>query len=312
MPRDRHAAACPAPARARYKARAPPRPLRASERRGLTEEQRIDGHQAAMAPDRRHGPSSRRRHAADARAPASMLPTPPLSTIGKPRMRRLEPIDALVIERRDFAVLLRRQAFEPGLARMHDQRIGAARARPLAANASSASSGSCSSMPMRHLTVTGIVTAAFMAATQSPTSAGSAIRQAPKRPSCTRSDGQPALRLISSKPRSAPIARARGQRARVGAAELQRHRMLGRIETQQPCPIAVQHRAGRQHFGVKQRPARQQPMEKPAVPVGPLHHRGDAKAPCVDHLRIYRLNCCRWPRLIRFNPAGVPRFVCSP
>ena len=53
-------------------------------------------------------------------------------------------------------------------------------------------------MPMRHLTVTGIATAAFIAATQSPTSAGSAIRQAPKRPSCTRSDGQPTLRLISS------------------------------------------------------------------------------------------------------------------
>ena len=53
-------------------------------------------------------------------------------------------------------------------------------------------------MPMRHFTVTGIATAAFIAATQSPTSAGSAIRQAPKRPSCTRSDGQPMLRLISS------------------------------------------------------------------------------------------------------------------
>ena len=37
-----------------------------------------------------------------------------------------------------------------------------------------------------------------IAATQSPTSAGSRIRQAPKRPDCTRSDGQPTLRLISS------------------------------------------------------------------------------------------------------------------
>jgi hypothetical protein len=37
-----------------------------------------------------------------------------------------------------------------------------------------------------------------MAATQLATSSGSAIRQAPKRPSCTRSDGQPTLRLISS------------------------------------------------------------------------------------------------------------------
>ena len=37
-----------------------------------------------------------------------------------------------------------------------------------------------------------------MAATQSATSMGSRIRQAPKRPDCTRSDGQPTFRLISS------------------------------------------------------------------------------------------------------------------
>ena len=37
-----------------------------------------------------------------------------------------------------------------------------------------------------------------MAAMHSATSCGSCIRQAPKRPDCTRSDGQPTLRLISS------------------------------------------------------------------------------------------------------------------
>ena len=50
------------------------------------------------------------------------------------------------------------------------------------------------------------VTAAFIAATHSPTKTGSTIRQAPKRPSCTRSDGHPTFRLISSKPTSAPMA----------------------------------------------------------------------------------------------------------
>jgi len=39
---------------------------------------------------------------------------------------------------------------------------------------------------------------AAMAAMHSATSSGSRIRQAPKRPDCTRSDGQPTLRLISS------------------------------------------------------------------------------------------------------------------
>jgi hypothetical protein len=53
-------------------------------------------------------------------------------------------------------------------------------------------------MPMRLFTVTGTSTAARIAAIQSRTSAGSAIRQAPNRPDCTRSLGQPTLRLISS------------------------------------------------------------------------------------------------------------------
>ena len=41
---------------------------------------------------------------------------------------------------------------------------------------------------------TGLPTFAFMATTQSATSDGSAIKQAPNRPTCTRSDGHPAFR----------------------------------------------------------------------------------------------------------------------
>ncbi len=66
------------------------------------------------------------------------------------------------------------------------------------ASASRAASGSCSSTPRRHLTVTGTLTAAFMAATSSPTNWGSRMRQAPKVPDWTRSEGQPTLRLTSS------------------------------------------------------------------------------------------------------------------
>jgi hypothetical protein len=51
--------------------------------------------------------------------------------------------------------------------------------------------------------------------------------------------------------------------------------MLGRIVTQEPRPVAVQHSAGGQHLRIEQRPARQQPMEEPAVPVRPFHHRSD-------------------------------------
>ena len=64
--------------------------------------------------------------------------------------------------------------------------------------AGSTRSGSCSSTPMRHLTVTSRGCAARIAAQQSATSAGSRMSTAPNVPDCTRSDGQPQLRLISS------------------------------------------------------------------------------------------------------------------
>ena len=70
-------------------------------------------------------------------------------------------------------------------------------------------------------------------------------------------------------------------KCRIGAAELQRHRMLGRIEADQPRAVAVNHRAGRHHLGVDQRAAREQPMEEPAVPIGPFHHRRYGKEPAA-------------------------------
>ena len=113
-------------------------------------------------------------------------------------MRRLEAIDAAVVERRDLAVLLGRQPLQPGLARVHDERAAARirnrvdeplqiRLAVLVVDADAALDGHGHAH-----------TRACMAATQRATSSGSAIRQAPKRPSCTRSDGQPTLRLISS------------------------------------------------------------------------------------------------------------------
>jgi hypothetical protein len=57
---------------------------------------------------------------------------------------------------------------------------------------------SSSSIAMRDLTVTGMRTASRIAPTSRATSSGSAIKHAPKRPDCTRSLGQPQLRLISS------------------------------------------------------------------------------------------------------------------
>ena len=71
--------------------------------------------------------------------------------------------------------------------------------------------------------------------------------------------------------------RAFRERPRVRAAKLQSQRMFGGIETQQSRPVAMEDRASGQHFGIEQRPARHQPMEKPAMPVSPFHHRSDGR-----------------------------------
>jgi hypothetical protein len=34
----------------------------------------------------------------------------------------------------------------------------------------------------------------------------------------------------------------------------------------------------RDHFGIEQRPARQDAMKRPAMPVGPIHHWGNTKS----------------------------------
>src|SRR5262249_27243925 len=54
--------------------------------------------------------------------------------------------------------------------------------------------------------------------------------------------------------------------------------MLAHVVAQQPPAIAVQHSAGGQHFGIEESTSRQQAMEKPAMPVGPLHHRSDTES----------------------------------
>ena len=59
------------------------------------------------------------------------------------------------------------------------------------------------------------------------------------------------------------------------AAELDRDGMLTWIEAQEPRPVAPQHRAGGEHFGVKQRAARQLAMEEATMPVRPVNHRRD-------------------------------------
>ena len=106
---------------------------------------------------------------------------------------------------------------------MHPRARRTPAANTASARSSSAASGSWSSTPIRHFTVTGTATAALHRrdafARPAPASASGRRRSVPD---CTRSDGQPTLRLISSIAESladrAPPRRASPGRSRRAAA----------------------------------------------------------------------------------------------
>src|SRR6202034_1490450 len=62
------------------------------------------------------------------------------------------------------------------------------------------------------------------------------------------------------------------------SAELQRDGMLAHIEADQPFARAEHDRIRCHHLGIESGSAREDAMERPASPVGPVHHRGHAKA----------------------------------
>jgi len=56
----------------------------------------------------------------------------------------------------------------------------------------------------------------------------------------------------------------------------------GRVEGQQPLPVAVDQRAGSDHLRVQPRAARQAAPELAAEAVRPVHHGRGAEAPGVN------------------------------
>ena len=144
-------------------------------------------------------------------------------------------------------------------------------------------------MPIRHLTVTGIPTARFMASTHSgdqrrlrhQAGAETAVLHPVRRTADIEIDLVIAELLADF--------RRDGEIARIRAAKLQRHRMLAGIETEQPLPIAMNDGAGRQHLRIKPGTPRHQTVEHPAMPVGPVHHRGNGKAPVIDFVHFLRI-----------------------
>ena len=66
------------------------------------------------------------------------------------------------------------------------------------------------------------------------------------------------------------------EHAPVAATELQRKRVFGGIEVEVMRKVAMHERRTRDHFRVKTRAPADEAQEVPAVPVRPIHHRGNA------------------------------------
>ncbi len=203
------------------------------------------------------------------------------SAIDHNRERRkilLDAIDRRIIEWRYFAVLLRAQPAQPGLARMDHEGLAAGLGHL------------AHKLLQLGITVTVIDT----------DPAFDRHRYAHRRAhGCDAVRHQFGLRhqAGAKTPRLHPIggaadidvdlpvtplladARAFGHLARIAAAELKRQRLLKRIETQQVLAITVHDCGAGYHLGVEQGVPGDQAQEIAAMAIGPLHHGRDAQAP---------------------------------
>ena len=188
------------------------------------------------------------------------------------RQRRLEPIDPVIVERRDVAVFFWRQSIEPGLARMNNQHIRASRNdgpaqhikcdfRVLIVNADAAfhCDRNLDGLLHRRDTLRNQLRLGHQAGAEVST------LHAIGRTADIHVDFVVAEVFADF--------RALREIARVRSAKLKCDGMLARIETEQPLAITVDDRAGGHHLGIEQCAARQQAMEDAAMPVSPVHHR---------------------------------------
>mgnify|MGYP000947774910 CR=1 FL=1 len=223
--------------------------------------------------------------AADKRGSLRNRGDPAVEHDGERRETAFEPVDALVVERRHVAVLARRQAVEPGFARVNDQRI---RAR-----------GDHRSRHRVERFFRVLVIDADPALDRDR-NADRGLHRGDALPDQRRlrhqAGAEPALLhpvgwasdieidFVVAEVRTYP--RGSRERRRLGSAQLDRDGVLGRIISEQSRAVAAQHRPGRDHLGIEQRPTRQQPVEEPTMPVGPLHHRGYGKLISLIYMHI--------------------------
>src|SRR5262249_34720508 len=179
-------------------------------------------------------------------------------------------------ERRNLAVLARRKPLKPGLARVHDQRIDARtldrageRFERLLGILRVDTDPALNGHRHTHLRPHGGDAITDQRRLSHQAGAEAPLLYAVRRAADIEVDLGVAEAL--------PDRGALRERARIAPSELERDRLLGRIRGEKPRTIAMDHRAGRDHLAIEQGSAREQAMEEPTVPVGPVHHRGNGK-----------------------------------
>ena len=196
---------------------------------------------------------------------------PPLMPTKRFGEALLEAVNATVVERRDVAVLLWRQALEPRLAGVNPDGVGAGGGHRV---------GQRVERRLRILFVDADAAFDRDGHTDRRLHRGDDVADQRGRPHQAGAEGAGlhAVRRTADIEVDLVVAEVGGdprrlrQLRRLGAAELKRDRVLGIREADQPLAVAMNDRVGDDHFGVEERPARQLPVEHAAVAVGPVHH----------------------------------------
>ena len=237
------------------------------------------------------------------------------------RQRRkvtLQSMHDVVAQPRDFAVFLRRQSLQHRIARMHDEHAAPRRRQGTDEIADQA------------VVVIGIKTDPMLDGNRQRHCIAhrfDAIRHQRR----LRHQARTETALLHALGRTAAIevdfvvapAFAKFRRVRklggIASAQLQRHRMFRRIEVEMARHIAVDQRRRRHHFRVKPRVPGELAQEKPAMPVGPVHHGRNAKTVGQEFHSVGVLSghwfvasgdpkdCIRCPaRVGMLHPLGLP------
>ena len=228
---------------------------------------------------------------------------PPFSTITSAGKSRDEPVHDLVAQRRDLAVLLRGQTLQHGVARMHDEHVATGRgdrADEVAhetvvldrVEADAVLDGDRN----RHRVAHRLHAVGDQRGLRHQARAEAAGLHALGGTAAVEVD------LVVA-PTLAELRRV-CELARIAAAELQCHRVLGGVEVEVARHVAVRERRRGHHFGVEPCATRDQAQEVPAVPVRPVHHRRDAEAPraAVEGCAAHAGDCTA--RTARRHPAA--------